>query len=109
MGIPLAVPVGEPARPPGASRWRAEKSSLIRVDARELRPNGLPIHGLLAGASGWKVERHEPVARGAVAASFDFAAHDELIAAFPFPHALLFEAELRETKLTITTTVRATG
>ena len=52
--------------------------------------NGLPIHGLLAGAAGWRVERHEAVGNGArLAASFDFGAHDELMAAFPFPHELL--------------------
>lgn len=73
-------------------------------------PKGLPIHGLLAAASGWRVERHEPVGDGALlAASFNFGADNELIAAFPFPHELLFEATLTGSTLTIATTVRATG
>lgn len=73
-------------------------------------PDGLPIHGLLAAASGWRVDRHEPVGDGALlAASFDFGADDELMAAFPFPHELLFEATLSGTALTIATTVRASG
>lgn len=73
-------------------------------------PNGLPIHGLLAGAKGWLVERHEATGDGGVlAASFDFAAHEQLLAAFPFPHELGMEARLAGTTLTIVTTVRATG
>jgi galactose mutarotase-like enzyme len=73
-------------------------------------PNGLPIHGLLAAASGWTVERHEDSDGGGVlAARFDFAAHDELMAMFPFAHELLLEAVLADSTLTITTTVSATG
>jgi aldose 1-epimerase len=73
-------------------------------------PAGLPIHGLLAAADGWQVDRHEAVDGGGVlAASFDFAEHEALMAAFPFPHELLFEAALRGTTLTVTTTVHASG
>jgi aldose 1-epimerase len=73
-------------------------------------PNGLPIHGLLAAASGWEVDRHEPLEDGGVvAARFDFSAHDDLLAAFPFPHELLLEATLSGPTLEISTTVRATG
>ncbi len=58
-------------------------------------PGGLPIHGLLAAASGWQVDRHDEVGDGGVlAASFDFGGHEELMAAFPFSHELLFEAVL---------------
>jgi aldose 1-epimerase len=75
-----------------------------------LGPGGLPIHGLLAAASGWQVDRHEETDGGGIlAASFDFAAHEELMAAFPFPHEVLFEAKLRDTTLTVTTTVHASG
>jgi galactose mutarotase-like enzyme len=75
-----------------------------------LDPNGLPIHGLLSAASGWQVERHESVADGAVlAASFDFGAHEELTAAFPFPHRIEIEAVLGGTTLTIATIVRASA
>lgn len=73
-------------------------------------PGGLPIHGLLAAASGWRVDRHEETDGGGIlVASFDFAAREGLIAAFPFPHEVLFEAKLREKTLTITTTVHASG
>jgi len=77
----------------------------VRLDA-----DGLPMHGLLSAATGWEVERHEALADGALlAARFDFAAHEALLAAFPFAHELRFEAALDGPRLTITTTVRAPG
>jgi galactose mutarotase-like enzyme len=73
-------------------------------------PGGLPIHGLLAAAGGWQVNRHEEVGDGGVlAASFDFGSHEELMAAFPFPHELLFEAALSGTTLSVRTVVQASG
>jgi aldose 1-epimerase len=110
MGIPLLYP--------WANRLAQRRFSVAGRDVDldsdalplSLDPDGLPIHGLLAGANGWRVERHESVGDGAaLAASFDFAADHELITAFPFPHDLLFEATLAGTTLTIATTVRASG
>lgn len=73
-------------------------------------PNGLPIHGLLAAAGGWQVERHEPTGQGgALSARFDFAAHPGLMDAFPFPHELTLTAALDDSSLTIVTTVSASG
>jgi aldose 1-epimerase len=73
-------------------------------------PSGLPIHGLLAGACGWEVERHENKADGgALVALFDFERHPELLAAFPFPHRLRYEATLSGGELTIAVTVLARG
>lgn len=75
-----------------------------------LDPHGQPIHGLLTGAPGWKVERHEAVDDGGVlAASFDFAAEPRLMAAFPFPHVVRIEAMVAGSTLTIATEVEATG
>jgi aldose 1-epimerase len=110
MGIPLLHP------------W-ANRVSRMRfpVNGREidldlpglplsLDPNGLPIHGLLAGASGWRVERHEAVeAGGLLAASFDFGRRRDLLAAFPFPHRIEVEARLAGPSLTLDTEVTATG
>jgi galactose mutarotase-like enzyme len=110
LGIPLLYPW---ANRLGRTRFSVagrevaleSVSPPLRVDG-----NGLPMHGLLAGATGWRVERHESVGDGGVlAARFEFGAEDGLTAAFPFPHELALEVELRGPALTITTTVRATG
>ena len=91
------------------------------VDGRDVRlphgpplvhgdEHGLPIHGVLAASRHWKVAALE--ADGGtprVRAALDFAAHPELMAAFPFPHEVLLEAALTAERLTITTRIRATG
>jgi aldose 1-epimerase len=109
MGIPLLYPW---ANRLGRRRFSvAGRDVVIDPQATPLRLDsaGLPMHGLLTAARGWQVERHESVDDGAVvAARFDFAAHDALMAAFPFAHTLLFEATLAGPTLTIATTVRAT-
>jgi aldose 1-epimerase len=108
MGIPLLYPWAN-----RVARRRfavAGREVVIDPDATPLRldADGLPMHGLLTAASGWEVEHHEPLADGAaLAARFDFAAHEELMAAFPFAHELRFEATLVGPTLTIATTVRA--
>ena len=110
MGIPLLYPW---ANRLGRTRFslagrdvaHESVSPPLRIDG-----NGLPMHGLLAGAGGWRVERHESVGDGAVlAARLQFGAEDGLTAAFPFPHELALEVELRGPALTITTTIRASG
>jgi galactose mutarotase-like enzyme len=110
MGIPLLYPWAN-----RLSRRRfavAGREVVIDPDATPLRldDGGLPMHGLLSGVEGWRVERHESTqAGGVLTASFDFAAHDALIAAFPFPHRIDFEATLAGPALTIATTVTPTG
>jgi aldose 1-epimerase len=69
---------------------------------------GLPIHGLLSGASGWSVDDHHSTdAGGVLEAGFDFAADTRLLKAFPFPHRLSLRATLSGAVLTIVTTVHA--
>jgi aldose 1-epimerase len=110
MGIPLLYP--------WANRLAQRRFSVagreVDLDSPTLPisndPNGLPIHGLLAGASGWRVERHEASADGGIlAAAFDFGLDPALVAAFPFPHRLAIEASLAGGELTIATTVAASG
>ena len=110
MGIPLLYP--------WANRLARRRFSVagreVDLDSPSLPiafdPNGLPIHGLLAGAGGWRVERHEPSADGGVlAAALDLGADPALAAAFPFPHRLSIEASLAGGELTIATTVVASG
>ena len=91
---------GTASRSPGAT----STSSWPPPPSRD--PAGLPIHGLLGAAAGWRVESHSAHPDGGVLqASFDFAAHPGLTDAFPFPHRLLFEAALHGPALSITTTV----
>jgi galactose mutarotase-like enzyme len=64
--------------------------------------HGLPIHGLVAAYPGWRV-----VHRGKrqIVAELDYAADPGLLAAFPFPHLLRYEATLDEHALTIALTL----
>ena len=106
MGIPLLYPWAN-----RLSRRRFElggREVVIDPAATPLRldDNGLPMHGLLSGVKGWEVVRQDDAG---LAATFDFAAHDTLIAAFPFPHRIDFEATLAGPALTIATTVIPTG
>jgi galactose mutarotase-like enzyme len=72
--------------------------------------HGLPIHGLLSGAPHWRVRSTGAEdGRARLSAALAFDAHDELLAAFPFPHELTLDATLDDGGLTIATTVAATG
>jgi aldose 1-epimerase len=108
MGIPLLYPW---ANRLGRERFGVAGREVVvdpRVAPVGVDEAGLPMHGLLAGATGWEVERHEREADGGVlAARFDWAAHPVLMAAFPFAHELHLAARLDGPTLTITTTVRA--
>ena len=75
-----------------------------------LDPGGLPIHGLLAGSPHWQVVGRTPGnGRAAVATRLDYSAHEELAAAFPYPHELHVQAELTDDTLTVATIVLPTG
>jgi aldose 1-epimerase len=110
MGIPLLYPW---ANRLGGFSYEVEgrrveldpDSGLIRRD-----PNGLPIHGLLNASPHWEVTERAAEDGGArLVARLDFAAHDELMAAFPFPHVLHLEAVVTGSALTLTTRVEPTG
>ena len=110
MGIPLLHPW---ANRLGARRFEVAggEVNLDQADPRPATdPNGLPIHGLLSAAPGWRVAHREATDdSGILRARFDFAAHAGLLRAFPFPHELSVEATLAGRTLTIATTVEATG
>lgn len=105
MGIPLLHPwanrlagFGYPAG--GRMVELDRESPLIHLD-----PNGLPIHGLLSGSPHWEVRESRADDRSAaLSAELDFGAHDELLAAFPFPHRLRLDATFAGSTLTIRTT-----
>jgi galactose mutarotase-like enzyme len=80
-------------------------SQLVKCD-----PNGLPIHGLLNGSPHWNlIESTADEGSARLSAALDFAAHDDLLAAFPFPHRVEIAARLEAATLTIETSVTATG
>jgi aldose 1-epimerase len=106
MGIPLLHP--------WANRLSERRFTVagreIDVDsagaAAAADPNGLPIHGLLAGDSRWNVIVAED---DRLCARFDFGAQDDLLGAFPFPHELDLDIRLHDTRLSYSTVLRPTG
>jgi aldose 1-epimerase len=110
MGIPFLHPW---ANRLGADRFevggRAVDLTLPDLPLKR-DDNGLPIHGLLSAAPGWRVERHlELDGGGLLTASFDFGSYPHLLEAFPFPHRVEIEATLVEGSLEIATSVTATA
>src|SRR3712207_4042914 len=81
FGIPLLHPWAN--RLAGLSYTAGGRSVVIDRDSPYVRtdPNGLPIHGLLAASTHWKLEGGD-----ALRATLDFGAHPELLEGFPFPH-----------------------
>ena len=108
MGIPLLHPW---ANRVGRRHFRVagrEVDLWAHPGLYTLGPKGLPIHGLLAAAAGWRVDRHEDSPEGPrLVGTFDFAAREDMMTVFPFPHQLQVEAGISDETLTISTTVRA--
>ena len=103
LGLPLLAPW---ANRLGARHYRAAG---VDVDLTSLPlgtdPNGLPIHGLLVGKPGWRLDRRSAGSgRAGFRASIDVDAP-----AFPFPHRIEVSAYAREQSLAIDTTVIPTG
>lgn len=77
----------------------------VRVD-----PNGLPIHGLMAGCDAWHVVEcfaDDQAAHAAAELVFDEDMPSYL--AFPFAHRLRVALRLARTTLTVATTITAVG
>jgi galactose mutarotase-like enzyme len=112
MGIPFLHPW---ANRLGAGRFEVAGRG-VDLDLSGLHVkrdgSGLPMHGLLTAAPGWRVERHlelegEDGDGGLLRASFDFGDHPHLLDAFPFPHLVRIEARLLGATLSVATTVLA--
>jgi aldose 1-epimerase len=82
----------------------------VRLDMRSPNvhtdPNGLPIHGLVAGSRRWEVIEQQ---RSRLRARLDYGAWPELAAAFPFRHDILLRAELFDDRLDLDTELVPTG
>ncbi|MDA0171485.1 aldose 1-epimerase [Solirubrobacter taibaiensis] len=104
MGIPLLYP--------WANRLSTTRFTVsgreVDIDPERtplrLDGSGLPMHGLLGAAPGWRVEHQDEATLEAV---FDFAADEALMAAFPFDHALRIDVTLDDITLRVATTVTA--
>ena len=104
MGIPLLYPW---ANRLSSTRftWPGARSTSTPSGRRcGSTANGLPMHGLLSAAPGWRVERQD---EATLAARFDFAAHPDLWRPSR-SHTVLFDVRSRG-DAAITTTVAASG
>jgi aldose 1-epimerase len=107
-GIPLLYPW---ANRLGRDTYREGD---VEVDLRGLDlhtdDSGLPIHGAMLARPEWEVTRLGAGPRSArLAARFDWAAHEDLMALFPFPHELAVDVTLAASGLRIVTSVRPNG
>jgi galactose mutarotase-like enzyme len=103
IGLPLLAPW---ANRLGGLTYEAAGA---RVDLRRLPlhtdGNGLPIHGLLVGAEGWRVDDLSSTTdRASLHASITVDAP-----AFPFPHRIEITATVRDAQVTVDTSVVPTG
>ena len=106
MGIPILYPW---ANRLGGNTYTAESKTVsltpgengVRPD-----PNGLPIHGTLAGYPDWRVTAESA---NELTAEVDFGANPRLLAGFPYPHLLAVTVRLAERTLTLRTTITATS
>ncbi len=109
MGIPLLHPWANRLAGPGYAA-AGKRVSLDTGDGRlPLDPNGLPIHGAVPGLLRWQLESAVtgPIEHG-VRARLDWSS-PALLELFPYVHELTYEATLTDERLTIATTLRATG
>ena len=94
FGIPLLHPWAN--RLAGLSYAVGGRSVELDGDAPlHLDANGLPIHGVVAASPYWRETGRTPGnGSAAIGGRLDYAAHEDLMSAFPFPHELHVEAEL---------------
>lgn len=105
FGIPLLAPWAN--RLSGDEYIVGERTvSVTGVPGVHRDGNGLPIHGLLAGAVGWSVDVIDADESGArLVASLQFDEARLEFPAFPFPHELQVVVELAGDTLAVTTAV----
>jgi aldose 1-epimerase len=106
MGIPILYPW---ANRLGTNSYTAEGITVSLTPGRHrvrADPNGLPIHGVLAGYPNWRVTHDSG---NELVAEVDFGADPDLLASFPFPHRLAVTIRLSERVLTVRTAVTPSG
>ncbi len=102
-GLPLLAPW---ANRLGARRYEVE-GVVVDLEGLDLHTDGhgLPIHGTMSARPGWEVIA---VDGRSLASRFDFGAHPELLASFPFPHEIRIDVAVDATTLTVATTLTPT-
>jgi galactose mutarotase-like enzyme len=103
-GLPLLAPWANRLE---GRRYRAAGAD-VDLDGLALSTddNGLPIHGTMIAAEGWKVVDRDG---GHLRARFAYGERPDLLAAFPFPHLLEIDARVDGHALRIETTLRPTA
>lgn len=107
-GVPLLAPW---ANRLSSESYRIGSKSVDLADLPLHRDgNGLPIHGLFVGRSGWELVSVKAQSNSAaMVATFDASADEAVMAAFPFPHELSVGFTVSPGRLMVSTTVTATG
>ncbi len=119
-GGPAAVRAGHTSGLPLLAPWANRLGGdTYRIAGREVDlgglelhrdGNGLPMHGSLIGRGGWAVSSvRAEGARARLRARFDAGAEPEVMESFPFPHLLDVLYEVNPGRVTVTTTLTATG
>lgn len=104
QGATFALPLLYPWANRVASRQFECLGRAVDLDAapgrfRDDGETGLPIHGARTAGGAWQLERAD---EASLRASFDWGAHPELLAAFPFEHRAVYEANLAPDALRVT-------
>lgn len=105
-GNPLLWPWAN--RIDGMEYWVNGRQHALQEKIGNVRPgpNNTPIHGLLVYSKLWKVTRAEATAAGAALTSrIEFWRHPELMAQFPFAHAIEMTYRLVEGRLEVGTAI----
>jgi len=92
----------------GMAYWVRGKKYLLNEELGNVRPgpNRTPIHGLLVYSNLWRLASHGADAKGAfVTSRLEFWRRPELMAQFPFAHAVEMTYRLAEGRLTVETAV----
>lgn len=105
MGIPLLYPWANRLSGNGYRVDGTEVTLTTETPGVHTDDYGAPIHGTLAGDTGWQVSDRSA---SSLTAELDFGSRPDLLASFPFPHLLELAITLADRTLTVRTTVTST-
>lgn len=106
MGIPLLYPWANRLSGNVYQAGTTEVTLAPGIGGVHADEYGAPIHGTLAGDTGWRVSERSTAA---LTAELDFGSRPDLLASFPFPHRLELAVTLADRTVTVRTTVTATS